>query len=266
MRDGGPDKRGRDIFPPFCEGSGEWRHLPLLKAGAVGDNIFLVDTLAFISVTLFSILPSSPAELQILIEALIEEYGYFIVFLGAALDFGLPSSGDITMLLGGWFASGNGLNIGLVMFFGALGAAVSENAMYWTGRVGGRPLVERMLRVRFLFGTRGGEHITRIEKYFTEHGGKTIFVGRLVPGFRALIPLSAGMSGMPYPRFLAFDCVAVVFWAILMGTVGFLFGEYWETVLAVIRALGPVAVGAIAFLLVTLYIFRRFRRKSRAGK
>ncbi len=222
-----------------------------------------MDTVAFIFVKLSSILPNSPEELQILIEALIEDYGYFIVFLGTALDFGLPSSGDITMLLGGWFASGDDLNIALVMLFGALGAAVSENAMYWTGRKGGRPIVERMLRVRFLFGTRGGEHISRIEKYFAGHGGKTIFVGRLVPGFRALIPLSAGMSGMPYGRFLAFDCIAIIFWAVLMGTIGYVFGEYWEAVISVIRALGPVAVGVIVALLISLYIYRRRRRKGR---
>jgi membrane protein DedA with SNARE-associated domain len=234
-----------------------------LKAGAAEDNISFVDTVAFIFVKLSSILPNSPEELQILIEALIEDYGYFIVFLGTALDFGLPSSGDITMLLGGWFASGDDLNIALVMLFGALGAAVSENAMYWTGRKGGRPIVERMLRVRFLFGTRGGEHISRIEKYFAGHGGKTIFVGRLVPGFRALIPLSAGMSGMPYGRFLAFDCIAIIFWAVLMGTIGYVFGEYWEAVISVIRALGPVAVGVIVALLISLYIYRRRRRKGR---
>ncbi|MBA2691600.1 MAG: DedA family protein [Rubrobacter sp.] len=234
-----------------------------MKAGAAEDNISFVDTVAFIFVKLSSILPNSPEELQILIEALIEDYGYFIVFLGTALDFGLPSSGDITMLLGGWFASGDDLNIALVMLFGALGAAVSENAMYWTGRKGGRPIVERMLRVRFLFGTRGGEHISRIEKYFAGHGGKTIFVGRLVPGFRALIPLSAGMSGMPYGRFLAFDCIAIIFWAVLMGTIGYVFGEYWEAVISVIRALGPVAVGVIVALLISLYIYRRRRRKGR---
>jgi membrane-associated protein len=233
-----------------------------LKAGVAGDNIVYVN----IAATIFAALPSSPEEFQVLVEALIEDYGYFIVFLGAALDFGLPSSGDVAMLLGGWFASGDDLNIALVMLSGALGAAVSENAMYWTGRKGGRPLVERMLRVRFLFGTRGRDHITRIEKYFAGHGGKTIFVGRLAPGFRALIPLSAGMSGMPYARFLAFDCLAIIFWAALMGTIGYLFGEYWEAVISVIRALGPVAVGAVVLVLVSLYILRRFRRKSRAGK
>lgn len=143
-----------------------------MKAGATGDNILCVDAFAIISINLLGMLPGSPEELQILVEALIEYYGYFIVFLGAALDFGLPSSGDIMMLLGGWFASGEDLNIGLVMLFGALGAAVSENAMYWTGWKGGRPIVERMLRVRFLFGKRGGEHISRIEKYFAGHGGR----------------------------------------------------------------------------------------------
>lgn len=212
--------------------------------------------------TLLSILPSSPEELQRLAEALVEDYGYFIVFLGAALDFGLPSSGDITMLLGGWFASGDELNIGLVMLVGALGAAVSENAMYWTGRAGGRPLVERMLRVRFLFGTRGKDHISRIEKYFEGHGGKTIFIGRLVPGFRALIPLSAGMGGMPYPRFLVFDCIAIIFWAVLMGTVGYIFGEYWEAVISVIRALGPVAIGVIVAMILAAYVYRRRRRRK----
>lgn len=235
-----------------------------MKPGAAGDNIlFVIETSAIPA--LLGLLPRSPEELQLFVEALIEDYGYLIVFLGAALDFGLPSSGDIAMLLGGWFASGEDFSIALVVLFGALGAAVSENTMYWTGRIGGRPLVERLLRFRFLFGTKGEDHISKVEAYFAGHGGKTIFVGRLVPGFRAIIPLSAGMSGMPYARFLAFDCVAVVFWAAIMGTIGYVFGEYWETVISVIRALGPVVVGAVVAIFVVAYVYRR-RRKARGGK
>lgn len=165
------------------------------------------------------------------------------------------------MLLGGWFASGEDLNLALVMLSGALGGLVSENAMYWTGRLGGRPLVERLASFRFLSKKGGGNFVERAQTYFDGHGGKTVFIGRLVPGFRALIPLSAGMSRMPYGRFLFFDCLAVGFWALLLGTVGFLFGEYWELVISTIRAIGPVAVGALVAVLVSVYVIGRLRRK-----
>jgi membrane protein DedA with SNARE-associated domain len=210
---------------------------------------------------LLAIIPDSPQALYDFVSGLLSEHGYLIVFLGASVDFGIPSAGDIVMLAGGLFAN-NGLNLGLVMLAGVIGAMVSENTMYWTGRIGGRRFASRASKLRLPRRLGAPRYLALAEEYFNTHGGKTVVLGRLVPGFRAAIPLTAGLTGMSYPRFLAFDMLAVILWAMLVGTVGFLFGEYWETLVTAIRSAGPVVVGLV-LLSVLVYVYLRRWRTSR---
>ena len=54
----------------------------------------------------FRSVPESPQGLLDFITSLLFAYGYLVIFLGSALDnFGLPSSGDIVMFAGGFFAN-----------------------------------------------------------------------------------------------------------------------------------------------------------------
>lgn len=206
-------------------------------------------------------IPDSPQALLDFVSELLSEHGYLIVFVGASVDFGLPSSGDIVMLAGGLFAN-NGLNLGLVMLAGVMGAMISENAMYWTGRLGGRRFASRASKLPLPRRLGAPRYLALAEGYFNTHGGKTVVLGRLVPGFRAAIPLTAGLTGMSYPRFLAFDVLAVILWAMIIGTVGFLFGEYWEMLVTAVRSAGPVVVGLVLFSIL-LYLYLRRRRRSR---
>lgn len=202
----------------------------------------------------------SPQALLEFIWELLLEYGYLTILAGAALDFCLPSSGDIVMLAGGWFSNDGPLSLRAVMLVGALGGLVNDNTMYWVGRFGGRPFVERVLRVPLVGRFLPSERLDRIEKYFESHGGKTVLVGRFVPGLRAALPLSAGLSRMNYWRFLAFDVLAIAAWAPLMSTVGYLFGEYWERLIATLNFSGRVLLGLVV-LLVVLYAYGRYRNR-----
>ncbi len=202
----------------------------------------------------------SPQALLEFIWELLLEYGYLTIFAGAALDFCLPSSGDIVMLAGGWFSNDGPLDLRVVMFVGALGGLANDNAMYWVGRSGGRRFVERVLRVPLVSRLLPSGRLDRVEKYFESHGGKTVVVGRFVPGLRAVLPLSAGLSRMSYSRFIAFDVLAIAAWAPLMSTVGFLFGEYWEYLMATLSFSGRVLLGLVA-LLALLYAYGRYRNR-----
>src|SRR3954469_6086087 len=96
-------------------------------------------------------IPKSPQGVLDFVTSLLVAHGYLVLFLGAALDnFGLPASGDVVMFAGGFFANGGQAALPLVMLSGFAGAIVSDNSVYWIGRYGGRPLLDRILKVRIL--------------------------------------------------------------------------------------------------------------------
>jgi membrane-associated protein len=208
--------------------------------------------------------PESPQGLFDFITSLLLAYGYLVIFLGSALDnFGLPASGDIVMFAGGFFANGGQASLPLVMLTGFLGATTSDNAVYWIGRIGGRPLLTRILKIRLLSLLFDAGSLGKVERYFEEHGRKTVFVGRFGPGLRSMTPLFAGVSRMKYHHFLPYSLAATTTWALLTATVGYIFGQYWNELLAVARSVGYGFVALVA-LLIIFYVYRRRKAKKRA--
>jgi membrane protein DedA with SNARE-associated domain len=212
--------------------------------------------------SLIQSIPDSPQALLQFVVSLFLDHGYLVAFIGAAVDnFGMPASGDVVLFAGGWLASTDRAVLGFIMLFGGLGALVSDNAMYWIGRTGGRTLIERLFRSRLIARLVDAKHIGRVERYFETHGGKTVFVGRFGPGLRSTTPLFAGMSRMKYYRFLPYNLSAVIVWAIAYGTIGYFFGQYWTQLLEVARSFG-FGVVALVVLILGTYVYYRRRRTN----
>lgn len=212
-------------------------------------------------VTLAQIIPDSPQELLELVTSLFLDHGYLVAFIGAAVDnFGMPASGDVVLFAGGWLANTNRAVLAFIMLFGGLGALVSDNAMYWIGRFGGRPLVERLGNLPVLRRLLDINHIGKAESYFEAHGGKTVFIGRFGPWLRSTAPLFAGMSRMRYYRFVPYNLAAVVVWAVAYSTVGYFFGQYWDQLLETARSFG---FGFLALLALVVVTYAYYRRRSR---
>jgi membrane protein DedA with SNARE-associated domain len=166
--------------------------------------------------------PDSPSGLLDFVTGLLLAHGYLVIFIGAALDnFGLPASGDIVLFAGGFFANDGRAALPLVVLAAMSGALVSDNAVYWIGRRGGRPLLHRILKTRLLSFLLDAKSLGRVERYFDEHGGKTVFVGRFGPGLRSMTPLFAGVSHMKYRRFLPYNLASVAVWASVYGAIGY---------------------------------------------
>ena len=213
-------------------------------------------------VNLVQIIPDSPQALLKFVTSLFLDHGYLVAFIGAAVDnFGMPASGDVVLFAGGWLANTDRAVLGFIMLFGGLGALVSDNAMYWIGRIGGRPLVERLFRSRIIVRLVDAKHIGRVERYFDTHGGKTVFAGRFGPGLRSTTPLFAGMSRMKYYRFIPYNLSAIAVWAIAYSTVGYFFGQYWDQLLEVARSIG-FGVLAVVVLILGSYVYYRRRRTA----
>ena len=65
----------------------------------------------------------------------------------------------------------------------------------------------------------GEENWERSERYLRRRGGPAIFISRFLPVLHSLVPLTVGMSGYPYRRFLAWTAPACIIWAALYITV-----------------------------------------------
>jgi len=210
-------------------------------------------------------IPNSPSGVLGFVTNLLVAHGYLVILFGAALDnFGLPASGDIVVLAGGLFANGGRLALPLVMLSGFVGAFVSDNSVYWIGRIGGRPMIHRILKMRFLHFLVNEKSLVKVERYFEAHGGKTVFVGRFGPGLRSMTPLFAGVTRMKYYRFLPYNLAAGVVWAVVYSLVGYVFGQYWEELLAVMRSFGYGAIGLVALVFLA-YVLRRRRFRNKQG-
>src|SRR5918995_4982069 len=115
-------------------------------------------------------IPNSPSGVLGFVTNLLVAHGYLVIIFGAALDnFGLPASGDIVLLAGGLFANGGQLALPLVMLSGFVGAFISDNSVYWLGRIGGRPPIFHFLQKRFLPFLVNQKRLDRGESYFEAH-------------------------------------------------------------------------------------------------
>jgi membrane-associated protein len=207
-------------------------------------------------------IPDSPQGILRFVMGLLLNHGYLVIFIGAALDnFGLPASGDIVLFAGGWFSNLGLAELPPVMLSGLAGALVSDNAVYWVGRKGGRPLVNRVLKMRLLHFLINEKSLEKVERYFDSHGGKTVFVGRFGPGLRSMTPLFAGVTRMKYYRFLPYNFSAAVVWAVAYTLVGYAFGSYWSDLLAIAKSFG-FGVVALVILVLIAYVLRRRRAKN----
>jgi membrane protein DedA with SNARE-associated domain len=211
-------------------------------------------------------IPESPQGILRFVRDLLLAHGYIVIFIGAALDnFGLPASGDVVLFAGGWFSNLGHAALPLVMLSGFAGALASDNAVYWIGRIGGRPLVTRVLKMRFVHFLINEGTLEKVERYFEAHGGKMVFVGRFGPGLRSMTPLFAGVSKMKYYKFFPFNLSAAAVWAVAYTLVGYLFGAYWSDLLAVAQSFG-YGIVALVVLVLSALLLRRLLRRMRRGK
>ena len=139
-----------------------------------------------------------------------------IVFLetGILLAFWLP--GDSILFSAGLVtAARDDMNI-LVLVAGIfLAAFVGDQVGYVTGRKLGRPYLEKSKKPRV------ERMVVRSEAFYQKHGWWAVCAARFFPWFRTFIPPIAGISKMPYYKFLSANAVGALAWGVGITMVGY---------------------------------------------
>jgi membrane protein DedA with SNARE-associated domain len=177
------------------------------------------------------------------IETIAHEYGYWSVFLGIMLEnLGIPIPGETITIAGGFLAGSKELNYWFVLGSAIAGASLGGNFGYLIGRLGGWPL---LLSIGKIFRVKE-EKLEQLRAEFSDHGGKTVFVGRFVALLRIFASPLAGIARMPYLKFMLYNVTGASAWAFIMVTLSFFAGQ----IIPLPELIHWVAKFAIAALLI----------------
>ena len=144
---------------------------------------------------------------------------FLIAFGEALLIIGLfvPST---AVLVGAGILVGSGhLPFWPVMLATCIGAIAGDQISYWAGRMFGTRLKTLWPLNRYPGLVLRGEDFVRL------HGGKSIAIGRFVPGVKAVVPGIVGMLGMSQPFFIFVNFTSGIVWGAAHVFPGILVGQ-----------------------------------------
>ena len=198
--------------------------------------------------------------------------GYVGVALAVALEtIVAPIPSEVILPMAGWKVSqsaadasvlepltGLGWNIPLAVAFATLGSVVGAVAGYLIGMWGGRPLLDRFGRYVGI----GEDDLDRADRWFERWGGWAVFLGRMVPLVRTFVSYPAGISRMPFGRFVLFSTLGSLPWNLALIGAGFLVGENYEQIADTLKPYEYV-IYAIVFAVVAVLVVRFVLDKRR---
>jgi membrane-associated protein len=177
-----------------------------------------------------------------------------IIFVETGLFFGFFLPGDSLLITAGILASTGYLDLRLLIPLSIVGAVVGDQLNYTIGRRLGGRLVRRYERFH--------SYLERAEKFYEDHGPRTITIARFVPVIRTFAPAVAGAARMKYSTFVAYNIAGGVLWVSTTTLLGYILGltipqidNYLLLVIAVVIVLS---------LIPSLLEWRKMRSEGRA--
>ncbi|MFZ3062317.1 MAG: DedA family protein [Actinomycetota bacterium] len=187
-------------------------------------------------------------------------YGYYMVFFGVFLEssalLGLLVPGETVLVIAAFYAARNSLRLEYVILLAFLAAVLGDNLGYFIGLRGGRPFLKKYERYFFVSEKR----LRAVERYYKNHGGKTVFIARFTAFLRALAAITAGVSRMEYKKFFLYDLLGALVWAPVVSILGYFLGYNWPLLEKILNRIGLGMLIIFVLIIVGVYVYRRRRR------
>ncbi|GAA4070322.1 hypothetical protein GCM10023065_24820 [Microbacterium laevaniformans] len=172
-----------------------------------------------------------------------------------------PLPSEVILPMAGLAAARGSFTLFEALAWTTAGSVVGAFALYALGAGLGidrlRALVRRMPLLKV-------DDVDRTVAWFQRHGGKAVFFGRMLPIFRSLISIPAGVTRMPLWRFGLLTSAGSFIWNAVFVLSGYLLGDQWHIVeeYAGVLQYAVIAVAATALVWFTVNRARRLRGAS----
>ncbi len=186
-------------------------------------------------------------------------WGYLVIgvisFIEALPLVGLFTPGVTILLFFGFVSSQGYVDIPYLILAATIGAVSGDFVGFYLGTKGTHLFHEenKILKV---------SHLERGKKFFSKHGGKSVFLGRFLSPIRSIVPLIAGIVKMPFVQFCIWNILGAIVWSSLYLTLGYLFGYN----LAYIEKIST-RIGFVFFVIIIFFVISRvLRHKAQVDK
>ncbi|MFI7069322.1 DedA family protein [Micromonospora sediminicola] len=171
-----------------------------------------------------------------------------------------PIPSEVILPLAGFAASQGRMSLVAAIAWTTLGSVVGAVVLYQVGVVLGRDrvraIVQRLPLVKL-------SDLDRTEAWFARHGTATVFFGRMIPIFRSLISVPAGVERMPIGRFLLYTTLGSLVWNTVFVLAGYQLGANWHVVEEWAGAFQNVVIVVCALVLGALVVAGLLRQRRR---
>jgi membrane protein DedA with SNARE-associated domain len=221
--------------------NGRWWLPPVLRLGAVFGVLSILGLIVWLLLQRFD-LPSAGK--------LLDDYGYLGVALGAFGDsFGLPSSGEIVVLLASAAAAGSShFSLPVVIVVAWVFAVAGDACAYTFGRLAGPRVLKRF----------GVHEDNSVHQFMERYGVGAVALGRLIAGIRTKLAIVAGSTKMPLPRYIIADAIGAAVWATALSLAGYFASSSVESLTSrfgdASSGIGTVALVIVAIAVVYLSV------------
>jgi membrane-associated protein len=147
-----------------------------------------------------------------------------VVFAESGLLVGFFLPGDTLLFIAGFLSSSAGgkvlppLPVTAAVVF--LAATAGDQVGYLIGRRFGPSLFQRPQSRLF-----NPANVVRAQAFFERRGSSAVVIARFIPVVRTFTPIVAGVAGMRYHRFVAYNLLGAALWGVGVTTLGYYLGE-----------------------------------------
>jgi membrane-associated protein len=178
-----------------------------------------------------------------------------IIFAESGLFFGFFLPGDSLLLTAGLFAAQGSLNLWILLPLLFVSAVAGDNVGYWFGSKTGPALFKR--EKSFLFRP---ENLTAARDFYEKRGGQAIVLARFMPFIRTFAPIVAGAVSMSYSKFMLYNTLGGLLWAVGVTIAGYFLGQLFPP--EVLDKWFLVIVGVVILVSVSPTLFHIFQKKE----
>lgn len=172
-----------------------------------------------------------------------------------------PIPSEVVLPLAGFTAANGEYTVVEAVLWATLGSVTGALLLYGIGAVVG---MDRLRVIAHKMPLVDVADVDKADVWFTKHGRKAVFFGRLIPGIRSLISVPAGVDRMPMTGFLAMTTAGSLLWNTALISAGYALGSRYHVVEQYIDPISKVVYALIilAFVAWVIFLVRRHRNRT----
>lgn len=176
---------------------------------------------------------------------------FFCALIESIPGLGTITPGTLIFLFFGFSAYSLKLDLPFMILAATIGAVLGDVISYMLGKYGSGFLLKHKKILKI-------SHVEEGRKFFSNHGVKSIFIGRFIGPIRSVLPLIAGSVSMNFSKFMFYNILSAFLWVFIYIIVGFYFGNYFREIERFVSNTSVI----LTLIIIALGVYYYFRYKK----